>query len=615
MTFTWVDARQASFGAVNADQNFVGGDETGLVRINDARVVEGDAGETQISFTVRRGGGLGEAASVDWLLNLTGSADQADFKAGQPLSGQVSFAPGQSAATITLTVTGDTVGEPSETFAVRLANPVGNIAITDGEGVGTIQNDDPLQLKIFEIQGEAQRSPFEGQPVITTGIVTAIAGRGFYIQDAAGDGNARTSDAVFVFTGSAPTVAIGDGVQVRGTVSEFQAGAANLTTTELLPSAITVLSSGNALPAAVLIGEGGLTPPTETIDDDNVTSFDPQTDGLDFYESLEGMRVTVDSPLVIAATNGSADTWVLASGGKGATGLNTDGDGVVIAANDFNPERILIDANGLGAVSTANYGAGDILSDVTGVLSYGSGNFRLLVSEPITLIKDAPAPAREITTLDGDRNHLTVASYNLENIDPTDSQAKFDILAKDIVLNLSAPDILGVQEIQDADGSGNGSNLSGAQTAAKLIAAIQAAGGPGYVYVEIAPATANSSGGEGGGNIRNGYFYNPERVSLVEGSLALIQDAAYNGTRKPLVATFNFNGENVTLINVHFTSRGGSDPLFGSNQPPSNAGDAAREAQATAVANYVGNLLAANPSLKLGVLGDLNGFYFEPVST
>ena len=57
--------------------------------------------------------------------------------------------------------------------------------------------------------------------------------------------------------------------------------------------------------------------PTEILDDDGLTSFDPNTDGLDFYESLEGMRVTIDAPLVVANTNGNGESWVVASGGAG----------------------------------------------------------------------------------------------------------------------------------------------------------------------------------------------------------------------------------------------------------------------------------------------------------
>jgi VCBS repeat-containing protein len=67
----------------------------------------------------------------------------------------------------------------------------------------------------------------------------------------------------------------------------------------------------------------------------------------------------------------------------------------------------------------------------------------------------------------------------------------------------------------------------------------------------------------------------------------------------------------VRLVNVHFTSRLGSDPLWGSKQPPADAGDGTRTAQAAAVSAYVNNSLASDPSLKLGVLGDFNGFYFE----
>jgi hypothetical protein len=609
--FTWVAARDDNFGAVNTDQDFIGSNATGQVRIGDASVIEGDNGQTSLLFTVTRAGGLGQSAGVDWFLNLTpGGADTADLGAGQPLSGNVQFGVGVSSVTISIAVAPDSVGEANETLNLLLANPTGNIAIVDTMATGTIVNDDPVPVRIFEIQGEAHRSPLEGQPVITDGIVTFVTSNGFYLQDAVGDGNSATSDAVFVFTRTAPAVAVGDNVAVTGRVSEFLPGGdpINLTVTQLNSTAVQVVSSGNPLPAALLIGEGGLRPPSETIEDDGFTVFDPQNDGLDFFESLEGMRVTVDAPVAVAETNAFGETFVLASGGAGATGFNDRG-GIVISEGDFNPERIQIDDAFVGYPSLTQ---GDRLADVTGIISYSFTSYELLLTEAVVVTQDVTL-GRETTALDGGRDHLTIANYNVENLDPTDAQAKFDILASDIVLNLSAPDIIAVQEIQDADGAGGGSDISGDATANKLIAAIVQAGGPAYVYVEIAPA-ANSSGGEPGGNIRNGYFYNPDRVGLVAGSLSVIEDSAYNGTRKPLVASFTFNDETVTLINVHFTSRGGSDPLFGTNQPPANAGDGARAAQAAAVADYVSGLLAVDSSLKLGVLGDYNGFYFEPVS-
>ncbi|RYD24414.1 MAG: hypothetical protein EOP89_11430, partial [Lysobacteraceae bacterium] len=125
----------------------------------------------------------------------------------------------------------------------------------------------------------------------------------------------------------------------------------------------------------------------------------------------------------------------------------------------------------------------------------------------------------------------------------------------------------------------------------------------------------NTTGGEPGGNIRNGYLYNPDRVNLVDGSVRLIEDQAFTGSRRPLVATFGFNGEEVTVVNAHSTSRGGSDTLFGANQPPAQAGDGSRTAQATAIKTYIDTLQAANVNVHVATLGDFNGYYYETALT
>lgn len=605
--FHWVEGRDDNFGSVNTDQDFIGPDATGLVTVGDVSLVEGDAGTQQMVFTIRRAGGLNQTASVDWQLSLSGSADAADLGPGQPLSGHVDFGPGVSSVQISVAIQGDTIGEDNETFNILLVNPVGNIAITDGVGVGTIVNDDPVPRAIYEIQGEGHSSAYNGQPVLTTGIVTSVVFNGFYLQDAAGDGNARTSDGIFVFTGGAPAVAVGDGVEVTGTVNEFQPGALGLSITEIEafgPGAITVQSSGNALPAALVIGTGGVLPPTEVIDDDGLV-YDPENDGIDFYESLEGMLVTVDAPLVVHnSTTQFGETFVVASGGDGATGVNDRG-GITISDGDMNPERIMIVAD-----DDQVHTQGDRLADVTGIMTYGFDHYRLLATGDVVVTSDVTV-SQETTSLGGGRDHLTVASYNLQNLGPDDSAQKFDLLADDIVFSLLAPDIIAVQEMQDGNGLNGTDPLSAEVTAQMLIDAIVANGGPQYVYVEIAPATAGSTGGEPGGNIRNGYFYNPDRVDLVAGGLSLLTDPAFDGSRKPLVGTFSFNGEEVTLINVHFTARLGGPPAWGADQPAADAGDGSRTAQATAVRGFVNDSLTGDPSLHFGVLGDLNGFWFE----
>ena len=605
--FHWVAARDDNFGSVNTGQDFIGADATGLVTINDVSLVEGNSGTGQMVFTVRRAGGLNQEASVDWQVSLTGSADAADLGAGQPLFGHIDFGVGVSAVQVVVNIAGDTLGEDNETFQVLLANPAGNIAIVDGAGVGTIDNDDPVPRAIYEIQGEGHLSAYDGQPVITTGIVTSVVFNGFYLQDAVGDGNASTSDGIFVFTGGAPAVAVGDAAVVTGSVNEFRPGALGLTITEIEafgPGAVVVQSSGNALPAATLIGAGGVLPPTSIIDDDGLV-YDPENDGIDFYESLEGMLVTVDAPQVVHnSTTQFGETWVVASGGVGATGMNERG-GITIGDGDMNPERILIVDQG-GPFLTQ----GDQLADVTGIMSYGFDHYRLL-ADNVTVTSDVTV-SREDSDLVGGRDHLTVASYNVQNLDPGDAAGgKFDLLADDIVYSLNAPDIIAVQEMQDGDPNGS-ATLSAALTAQMLIDEIVERGGPNYIYVEIAPTAPGQTGGEPGGNIRNGYFYNPDRVSLVAGSLALIEGPAFSGNvRRPLVADFEFNGETVTLINVHLTARLGGPPAWGGEQPAADAGDAARTAQATAIRAWVNDQLATDPSLKLGVLGDFNGFWFE----
>ena len=609
--FTWTSARADNFGSVNTGQDFVGGNATGRLSIIDARVVEGNDGERDMVFTVRRAGGLNQSATVDYQIGH-GTTDSADLAPGQALTGSVAFGPGVASVEIRVRISGDTSPEYNESLTVTLTGTTGNVAIADGQATGVIVNDDPLSLRIYEIQGEQHRSPFEGQPVTTTGIVTAITSNGFYLQDAAGDGNARTSDAIFVFTRTAPTVAIGDGVQVSGTVTEF-GGGAGLTTTEIEASSVSVQSSGNALPEAVVIGTGGILPPSEIIDDDGFSVFDPQNDGIDFYEALEGMRVTVEAPLVVA--NGrDGGVHVVASGGEGASGINSRG-GITISDGDYNPERIRL----TGDPQLENLTQGDRLGDVTGVVSYGDGNFRVVLGDPAVVTHDEGPLSRETTSLVGGRNHLTIASFNVENLSLEDSEAKFEMLADNIRLNLQAPDIIGLQEMQDANGANGSHPLSAAETAQRLINEILEDGGPRYVYVEIAPSTANSTGGEAGGNIRNGYLYRADRVTYVEGSAQLLTggpgSTAFANSRNPLVADFLFNGEVVRLVNVHASARLNSDPLMGANQPPFNAGDASRNAQSAVVRQYLEESLGTNPNLRLGVLGDFNGFWFEPSLT
>ena len=471
--------------------------------------------------------------------------------------------------------------------------------------------------------------------VTTTGIVTAVASNGFYMQDADGDGNAATSDAIFVFTRSAPAVVAGDALTVTGTVGEFTPGGdeSNLSATQLTDATITVESSGNALPAAVIIGPNGVTPPTETVDDDGLTDYDPATDGIDFWESLEGMLVTVENPVAIDSTNGFGELWTVASDGAGTlSATNVSETGLVVveggegglgvfdsgAGSDFNPERIQIDGgyelNGV-AFDTPVVTPGAILDSVTGIIDYAFGNYELRPTQAVTVATPSNNLG-EFSMLEGAANQLTVATYNVLNLDINEADGdtdiadgRFEAIAFDIGVAMNAPDIVILEEVQDDSGSWNDGTVSAEMTLQELADAIYDQTGIVYYVVDNPYVVDGQTGGQPGGNIRVAFLYRGDRVTLDPASVFTIDDPAF--ARTPLVATFGFNGEDVTVIGNHFTSLIGSDNIFAANQPPEMAGALQRAEQAAALNAYVESLLDADPDANIVVGGDFNDFQFE----
>src|SRR5262249_47969402 len=203
----------------------------------------------------------------------------------------------------------------------------------------------PTTARIHDIQGASHTSPLVNQAVTSVpGIVTALRTNGFYFQDPEPDTNIATSEGIFVFTSSRPTVTVGDSVLVSGTVQEFRPGGAstNLTTTELASSpTVNVLSHSNPLPPPTTLGQPGRVPPNMVIEDDaasgNVETsgvFDPASDGIDFYESMEGMRVQINNAVVVGPTNSFNEIPVLADNGTGAS-VRTPRGGILARATDF----------------------------------------------------------------------------------------------------------------------------------------------------------------------------------------------------------------------------------------------------------------------------------------
>ncbi len=494
-------------------------------------------------------------------------------------------------------------------------------------------------LAIHHIQGARHYSLLAGEVVTgVQGVVTAVSDNGFFLQDPNPDADEATSEGIFIYTAGTPTVTVGDLISVTGTVDEFTSegiGSGNLSNTQLRNVTIDLLATGQPLPEPVVVGSNGRVPPHQIIDNDangdvnQTPNFDPTEDGIDFYESLEGMLAQINEAIVVGRTYFNEVIVVSDSGDNG--GLFSPRGALVIRADDFNPERIFIDDTLIPHSDDYEVG-GTFTSPITGVLDYSFGNFKLLNVNPLPAATTGGLE-QEATILSSDTDRLTIATFNVENLDAQDDPARFEALAAIIVDNLSAPDIIALEEVQDNNGPVDNGITDASETYETLIGAIIDAGGPVYDFRDIAPVD-NQDGGEPGGNIRVGFLFQPGRVTFVDrpGGTAVLtttvslgsrgvelsaspgriapQHPAFDGSRKPLAAEFLFNGYSFILIANHLNSKGGDGPLFGRYQPPVLVSEAKRLAQAQVVHDFVQEILDLDATAHVVVLGDLNDFPF-----
>ena len=235
------------------------------------------------------------------------------------------------------------------------------------------------------------------------------------------------------------------------TCAESSSAFDNLTITEL--ERPTIYPAGTAIPIApTLVGAGGYEPPLTVTEDDALGNveignvlFDPEEDGLDWHESLEGMLVEIDAPEVVGLRTTFGELPVVSGG---AATLRTPRGGVVIQKGDLNPERFILEDV---LAPTPNAQVGDTLGDsVVAVADYGFGDYLYYPTSAPALTRGNLQ--REVTESPR-ANQLAIASMNVENLDGLDPQDKYDQLASIVVDNLRSPDILAVEEMQDNDGA------------------------------------------------------------------------------------------------------------------------------------------------------------------
>ncbi|KIL53050.1 hypothetical protein KR50_03790 [Jeotgalibacillus campisalis] len=488
------------------------------------------------------------------------------------------------------------------------------------------------EIKIHDIQGADHYSVYEGLAVADVqGVVTYVVNRNsFYMQSLEPDEDSRTSEGILVYRPS-HGMEVGNHVKASGTVMEYfvegysDRSQNDLPVTQVNASAVTKEADSVELPERVVIGgPDGVEVPTQVIDNDNLTAFEPEEDGIDFYESIEGMLVEVAEGTV----SGPQKYGELAVITNRGDEVYSRAGGALLKEDDFNPERVTLDVDNENLIVKTG---DELATPASGVMSYGFGKYKVLVGNGTapTFTDGGLEPAA--ATIVPNDEELAVAAYNIENFSANTSATsneKVTRIAESFITDLNSPDIIGLTEVQDSNGPTDDGTVSASESYQRLIDEIVRQGGPEYAYTEIAPED-KQDGGQPGGNIRNGFLYNPERVELTEGTAGSATEAVeyvdgeltlnpgrispseFVNTRKSLVAEFDFNGEEVIVIVNHFNSKGGDQPLFGQNQPPFLGSEAQRVELATMVNGFVQNIQEQTPDANVVVLGDMNDFEFS----
>ncbi|MBI5443129.1 MAG: endonuclease/exonuclease/phosphatase family protein, partial [Deltaproteobacteria bacterium] len=273
-------------------------------------------------------------------------------------------------------------------------------------------------------------------------------------------------------------------------------------------------------------------------------------------------------------------------------------------------------------------------------VDYAYSNYRFWPLAPLVL--EAPGGGCEASAmLRGDKHHLTVASFNVENLSAAGPAERFTRIGEVIARRISGPDVVALEEVQDDSGpAGKGDGVvTSRKTLDALVDGIDVAGGPRYEEVWIDPVEGRE-GGQPGGNIRVALLLNPSRVTLVKRGEAGPLDATEpeglgkklhltlspgrvaprstaftptqgEGVRRSLAAELLFRGKPLFVVANHLSSKSDDDRAFGATQPPRSPTASRRAAQAQEVRTFVDRLLAADPMARVVVLGDMNDFEYS----
>lgn len=597
---------------------------TGEVAPSGVHVLAHESGDPELQATANQRGS-GSWYNGDDAIVLRGPS-------GEILDsiGQVGFDPGSAwgsgqtqTADRTLTRRASvSVGDrnPSDAFDPATGwqgYPVNTFAHLGQYGEGEPGGNDAGRRAIAEVQGAEDVSPLVNQTVTVEGIVVAdfqAEGElgGFFIQapDNETDDDPRTSEGLYIFgSGNGVDVQVGDRVQVRGLVTEYNG------LTELTTPQVSVLAKAQPLPA--------------------VTQISLPLAAADALERYEGMQVRFAQTLTVSEVYdlGRYGEMVLSSGGRLWIPTNKVSPGEpaqrLQAQNDLNrivlddgrsgqnPDPIRYPTPELDAYRTLRVGYE--VSDVQGVLHYLAGSYRVQPTQAPKFVAANPRPASP-QAVDG---RLRVASFNVVNYFngdgrgagfPTsrgaDTAEEFQRQRDKIIAAILGADahIIGLMEIEN-DGYGEHSAI------ADLVAGLNAASPSRDRYAFIDPKQSRL----GTDAIAVGLIYRQDMVSphkdaaVLDGSV----DPRFNDMRnRPALAqTFRErrSGERLTVAVNHLKSKGSSCDDIGDKDMGDGQGNCnlTRVRAAQALVDWLGRDPTRSYDPDRLIIGDLNAYAKE----
>ena len=284
--------------------------------ISSPSVAEGDSGTADLAFVVTLTGSTSQQVTVAYADAGTGTATSGtDYTA--VTAGTLTFAAGDSAKTVTVAVTGDTVDEPNETVVLQLSSP-SNATLTGGvtelDGTGTITDDDGApELSISSpsvAEGDSRTANLEF--VVSLAGVTSQQVTVAYADT--GTGTAASGTDYTAVTAGTLTFAAGDTAKtVTVAVTGDTVDEPNETVVLRLSSPSNATLSGGA---STLDGTGTIT------DDDAATAVSLEISPTSVAESADATSITVTASLVGSQRPAATAVTVSQTGGTATSGTD-----------------------------------------------------------------------------------------------------------------------------------------------------------------------------------------------------------------------------------------------------------------------------------------------------